>query len=285
MLDITITAETKKLIDKLVHTENKDDIADIVKKFVPYATDFEVMRFANYRGYFDNYFTDEFMDIEKETDRIKFAEKNYYAEKYLKLVPYIPLTEDDRLYRLPCVESNAPEIENPFLKNFKISNQDWREMRPEGKYVIRAMRNNPELDFESAENFVIDEIKKAINSEKETAQKRKSEPETKMSDEEIFYFYCWTETHYMKRQNFFTKKLNPEMTDQEIIDSGYDHLLHFIKCEVDLNFNVRSSISVDYHFARLVEDFYNDENRQKYGDNFKAEFFGETFMRVLAEVV
>ena len=72
---------------------------------------------------------------------------------------------------------------------------------------------------------------------------------------------------------------------QEIIDSGYDHLLHFIKCAVDLNFNVRSSISIDYHFARLVEDFYNDENRQKYGDNFKAEFFGETFMKVLAEVV
>ena len=122
MLDITATVETKKLIDKLVHTENKDDIADIVKKLVPYATDFEVMRFANYRGYFNDYVFDEIMDIEKKSDRIKYLDENnidFFREEFINVVPYIPLTEDDFIDFLAS-DQMRQKLKIHFLKILKF---------------------------------------------------------------------------------------------------------------------------------------------------------------------
>ena len=122
MLEIPVTAETKKLIDKLVHTENKDDIADIVKKLVPYATDFEVMRFANYRGYFNDYVFDEIMDIEKKSDRIKYLDENnidFFREEFINVVPYIPLTEDDFIDFLAS-DQMRQKLKIPFSKILKF---------------------------------------------------------------------------------------------------------------------------------------------------------------------
>lgn len=65
----------------------------------------------------------------------------------------------------------------------------------------------------------------------------------------------------MKRCNFFLHKLNPEKTEQEILDLGYGVLLNFIQAGTDPNYRVRASIAVDFHFARMAEDFYNEENK------------------------
>lgn len=181
---------------------------------------------------------------------------------------------------------NAPELKNKYLEKITITNQDWLEMSPEGKYVIRAMRNNPELDWEAAENFVISEIKKAVNGEKKSAEKKQqSKNEKTISEQKNMYLFYWTTTNYMKRQNFFWRKLNPEISEQEILDSGYEGLLINVHSNTDPNFSVATSIAVDFHFARLAEDFYNEENKEKYGEDYKAEIFGKTFMEILSRVV
>lgn len=191
-----ISTEEKILIDKLVRAENRNEIMDIVKKLVPAATEFTAMLYADYSEYYNDYFVDEFMDIEKDEDRIKAVMKEYanveksWRENFLKLIPHIPLTDEDRLYRPKYIPMNAPELKNKYLENITISNQDWAEMRPEGKYVICAMRDNPELDWEAAEDFVISEIKKAVIDEKKSAeQKHESRHEEIMSEEEDIYFF------------------------------------------------------------------------------------------------
>lgn len=60
-----VNTEEKILIDKLVHTGNKNEIIDIVKKLVPAATEFTAMCYACHTKYGEDYEIDKIMDIEK----------------------------------------------------------------------------------------------------------------------------------------------------------------------------------------------------------------------------
>lgn len=42
---------------------------------------------------------------------------------------------------------------------------------------------------------------------------------------------------------------------------------------------------MDFHFAKLAEDYYNEQMREKFGDDAEEEIFGKTFMKTLEEVV
>ena len=292
MLDITVTAETKKLIDKLVRTENKDDIADIVKKLVSDATDFTAMRYANYTEYGEEDDIDKIMDIEKKSDRVKYLDENNigsFREEFINVIPYMPLTDEEQLYRKKTLRNDAPERKNKYLDGVTFYNQERQSTSLIGKYILRAMSYNPDFDFDSAEKFVSREIKENIyEAKKRQIEKQKNKSHEKIYEpvehEDFLNFYV-AFTQYMKRKNFFMKKLYPHMTEEEIIDSGYEHLLINLHSLTNPNYMVMSFISVDFTFARAVEDFHNEEMKEKFGDDFKAEFFGETFVKTLQEVV
>lgn len=285
-----VNTEEKILIDKLVHTGNKNEIIDIVKKLVPAATEFTAMCYACHTKYGEDYEIDKIMDIEKKSDRVKFLKENCsnYGEDFfndmLNLAPYMPLTDEERLYRPKYLKSDAPKRKNKYLEGVAISNQDWHEMHPVERYIVRAMSNNSDFDWKAAKNFVLSETKKILENYRKTSTK-KAEKISEPIEHEDFYFMHSVLTQYMKRQNFFTRKLYPYMNEEEVIDSGYELLLINLQSLTDPNYTVRSSISVDFTFAKMAEDYHNEEMQKKNGKDYKIEIFSETFMKVLKETV
>ena len=284
-----MTAEEKILIDKLVRTESKNDIVDIVKKLVPAATEFTAKLFAYHTEYHDEHYIDKFMDIKNKSERINFLNENCkdcskkFFEDMLNLIPYMPLNDEERLYRPKVLKPDAPKIENKNLEGVVISNQEWKEMHPVEKYIIHAMSNNPEFDWKSAQDFVLKETEKVLQNSRRNFNKKNDAH--KPIENENFFFMLNTLTPYMKRINFFNTKLYPNLNEEEILDMGYSYLFENVKSTADPNYIVRSSISVDFTFAKMAEDYHNEEMRKKYGDDFEPEIFGDIFMKTLNDCI
>lgn len=286
MLDVNVTAENKILIDKLVRSENEIEIMDIVKKLVPEATEFTAMLYARYTEYDRDYEMDQFMDIAKDSDRIKFLDENkiIFREEFFNLIPYMPLTAEERLYKNKYIKATAPKRKNKYLEGMHFSHQEFKELHPVERYIIRAMNYNPDFDWKAAEKFVLEETKKVIEDYR-LSKEKKSEEIFEPVEHADFYSHYWAFTSYMKRQNFFARKLFPYMSEEEITNSGYENFLIHLHSETNPNYNLKTSISVDFHFAKMAEDYHNEQMRKKFGDNAEEEIFGKTFMKTLEEVV
>lgn len=246
--------DTHILIDRLVHSENKNEIVEILKKLLPDATEFTTNLYAYYTEFQEDSLLDKFMDIESDVERKIFWQKNYssYGEEFLKNIPHIPLTSDDRLYKLRRLSVNAPQPKNQNLDD------DFEYNTPIDKYIVQAMIFNHELDRSAAENLVLSEIEKSYSSALEKKQAHSSDNDSPLTDNEKFFLFLLTETNYMKRNNFFIQKLNPSYDEEDIIDSGYIYILETIKSIVDPNYNIRSIIATDVHFQILVDEMKND---------------------------
>ncbi|MBQ7628885.1 MAG: hypothetical protein IJS81_01525 [Selenomonadaceae bacterium] len=255
-----MTNDNRKLIDKLVHSESKIEIIDILKKLVPEATEFTLNLYAYHTEFCEDSLWDKFMDIESDAERKTFWQENFsdsdkeFFKDALNLIPHIPLTADERLYKIRRLTSTAPKPENKYLKDYEYTT-------PLEKYIVQAMVHNHELDRASAEKFVLAEIEKISAKNSQPAPEKISEPEPTPMWLENFLLMCWTETSYIKHINFFTKKSNPDMSEEEVIDSGYGYFLETVKSIVDPNYIVRSDIAVDAHFQTLVEDMKNELER------------------------
>lgn len=117
---------------------------------VPDATEFTTNLYAYYTEFQEDSLLDKFMDIESDVERKIFWQENYssYGEEFLKNIPHIPLTSDDRLYKLRRLSVNAPHPKNKNLDD------DFEYNTPIEKYIVQAMIFNHELDRSAAENLV-----------------------------------------------------------------------------------------------------------------------------------
>ena len=247
-----MTKQERRLIDKLIHTENKNEIIDIVKKLVPEATNFTANRYAYYTEFYADSLFDKFMDIESKVLRKNFLKDNCseygadFCNDMLNLIPYIPLNEDERLYRPRHLTKYVPSPKNKNLI------RDIEYTSDVDKYIFQAMCDNHELDRNAAEELVLSEIEK--NSARITSTNTYEPTENADID---FMFICLTETNYIKRMNFFERKLNPGISDEEIRDNNYQYILENIKEIVEPNYTIKSIIAVDFHI-KMLKDMYNE---------------------------
>ena len=249
--------DEKILIDELVRCTKPERIIELVKLLVPEANDRTAELYARWTEYLPESFVDQAMDEPSDTERMKLVEKKFPtadANERLEIfrqLPYVPLTDEQRLYRIRRLRFDAPAPpENKYLANEEFSGEDWLTMPPEIKYMIRAMRQNPDLDPESAARLVIETKQKIpvrldVKADKKSAREKSSH---RMND---YAFDFSLETSYLERIKILLKLCGDD--DESADYHMYDSYLTHLRSIADPNFQIKSLILVDAHFDALCE--------------------------------
>ena len=250
--------DERTLIDELVRCTKPERIIELVKLLVPDANDRTAELYARWTEPAPEGFADKVMDEPNASKRMQLiAERFSDADEHelqeiLRQIPYTPLTDEQRLYRIRQLRADAPKTpENKYLADEDFSDEDWADMPDEVYYMILAMRFNPDLDAEGAARLVI-ETRQQIPVKRDTNADEKSSD--KLANKYAFDFML--ETSYPERASLLLNIASGG--DESSDDDGlYDICLTHIRSIADPNFTVKSNILTDAHFAALCEEVKN----------------------------
>ena len=249
--------DERTLIDELVRCTEPERIIELVKLLVPDANDRTAELYARWTEPMPEGFADKVMDEPDASRRMQLITERFpktdehKLQEILRQIPYVPLSDEQRLYRLRRLRADAPETpENKYLADEEFSAEDWEDMPDEVYYMIRAMKNNPDLDPEGAARLVI-ETRQQIPVKRDTNADKNSSG--KLANKYAFDFML--ETSHPKRMSLL---LNIAGGDDESDDDDlYDICLTHIRSIADPNFTVKSNILTEAHFAALCEEVRN----------------------------
>ena len=248
--------DEKNLIDELVRCTEQKRTIELVKLLVPEANDRTAELYARWTEYPPDSFVDQAMDESSDIERMKLVEKKFPTAdaneriEIFRQLPYTPLNNEQRLYRIRQLRFDAPKPpENKYLAEEEFSNEDWLTMPPEIKYMIRAMRQNPDLDPESAARLVV-ETKQKIPVRRDVKADKKSAREKSSHRINNYALHFSLETSYPERIKILLKLCGD---DDSADDDVYDIYLTHLRSIADPNFHVKSLILVDAHFDALCE--------------------------------
>lgn len=248
-----------KWIDELVHCTEPKRIIELVRLLVPEANDRTAELYARWTEYKPDDFVDNVMDNPSTFGRMKLIAKRFpYLDrndlvKIFQQLPYIPLTEEQRLYRRRQLRDDAPEPpENKYLAGEKFSNEEWLTMPPELKYAIRAMRNNPDLDPKSAARLVVETMKKPpVDFSEDADEAPVKEKLTRKSPVDYITFYFPFKTNYLERMKILLMLKGDD--EKWALEEAYGTLFYDICLIADPNFEIKELILVDANIASFHE--------------------------------